>query len=257
MNKRLLTQLPIYLLLVAGAACQAQTEPEGRERVINTSGYGEVKVTPDRVVIQLTARATHSDGKAAKQDVDDQVNRFLAELKKFAIPRGDITASQLRIQPRYEYRSDASRFVGYEASRQVRVALAGLNQLTAIMDAGLNAGINNIDSIQYISSREEEHRREAHQLAIADSKAKARALARAYGAGLGPIVRIDYHNNQVFYAAASPDAVEAVETVAFKGRASQAGVYLPDEITFSDTIQVVFDLQVTSEGNAESKKTGD
>lgn len=229
--------LPLALLTVA---CQA--EPSNLERrVISTHGYGEVKATPDQAVINFTARATSRTGKDAKQGVDDQVNALLQSMQQLEVSKEDIVASQLRIQPRYEYRSNAGRFfAGYEATRTVRVTLKSLDKLTQVMDAGLGAGIDTIDSVNYESSKDEQYRREAHQQAIADSKAKAGALAKAYGAELGPIVRIDYHNDIVLYGNVQSDS--RVETAAL--RSSKAGVYLPDKITFTDRIQVVFDLIV-------------
>ncbi len=229
--------LPLVLLAIA---CQAQTDPEGR--LVSTHGYGEVKVAPDQAIVSLTARATHRTGKAAKQDVDDRVNRFLDNLKKLSIPQSDVVASQLRIQPRYEYRSNSNRFVGYEASRHVQVTLKKLDDLTEVMDAGLNAGVGNIDSVSYESSEEEKYRLQAHRQAIEDSKAKAAALAKAYNAELGPILRIEYHDNAVHFGAIQADAI--AEVASFSARGAQPGVYLPDKITFTDRIQVIFDLIV-------------
>lgn len=228
-------------MLLFSIACQAYGELD--RRIISTQGYGEVKAPPDQVTINFTARATHSTGKEAKLNVDGQINKFLASLKPLNIPQDDIVASQLQIQPRYEYRSDSGRFfTGYEAFRSISVKLTNLDDLTAVMDTGLSSGINSIDSVNYDSSKKRELQLQAHQMAIADSKAKARILAEAYGAELGPIVRIEYHNDAIRYSKGQSDA--GMESMVLARSANQPGVYLPDQLMFVDRIQVIFDLIV-------------
>ncbi|TNE86234.1 MAG: DUF541 domain-containing protein, partial [Gammaproteobacteria bacterium] len=145
--------------------------------------------------------------------------------------------------PRYEH-SDGNRiFSGYEATRTVSVTLHQLSQLTHVMDQALAHRLEGIDNIRYESSKAEEYQRKAHQLAITDSKLKAESLAKAYGAELGPIVRIDYHRNTpIFNAKAQDVAFESAQLL--RSSVSRPGTYLPDQLTYEDNIQVVFDLIV-------------
>ena len=69
---------------------------------------------------------------------------------------------------------------------------------------------------------------------------QAGELAAAYGVELGPIVSISYRSQKVtpiFMDAAAPMQMARAES-------GPVGRYLPDEITFSDQIDVVFDLIV-------------
>lgn len=228
--------LPLILLTLA---CQAHDDPN--RRLISTNGFGEVKVKPDIAIVNLSVRAIHKSGKTAKLDVDDRVNNFLDELKNMKIKQEDIIASSIRLNPRYEHHSGTRRFTGYEAVRTLSITLHDMGQLTVVMDQALEQRLEGIDNIRYDNSQMDTHIQSAHQLAISDSKAKAAALAKAYGAELGPIIRIDYHRNTpVYRGVAKASSMEGVQMM--RAAPSRPGTYLPDQIIYTDNIQVQFDL---------------
>tara|TARA_R110000822_G_scaffold226254_9_gene358923 strand:+ start:7120 stop:7836 length:717 start_codon:yes stop_codon:yes gene_type:complete len=228
--------LPLLLLTLA---CQAHDDPN--RRLISTNGFGEIKVKPDIAIVNLSVRATHTSGKAAKKDVDDRVNNFLDALKNMKVKQEDIIASTIRLNPRYEHLSGTRRFTGYEATRTLSVTLHDMTKLTGVMDQSLEQRLEGIDNIRYDNSKMDEHIHSAHLLAISDSKVKAAALAKAYGAELGPIVRIDYHRNTPIYQGMAKEASMA-DAQMMRAAPSRPGTYLPDQITYSDNIQVQFDL---------------
>lgn len=239
--KKHLNKLLLLPLLFVVFACQAHENPQ--RRIISTNGHGEVKVKPDMAIINLSVRATHKSGKAAKQDVDDRVNNFLDALKALGIKKEDIVASNLRVYPRYEHQSRHRIFKGYEATRNMSVSLHKMEMLTDVMDKALEQRLEGIDQIRYDSSKADKHRDTAHRLAIENSKVKANALAEAYGAELGPVLTINYHNNTPIYGG------EKIEMMADAApmmlRESRPGTYIADKLVFSDNIQVTFDLIVS------------
>jgi len=209
-------------------------------RLISTNGYGEVEVSADTAIVDLSVRAIRKSGQEAKREVDDRLNAFLDQLEKMAIERKDIVASNLRVYPRYEHSNGTRHFSGYEAVRSLSVTLHDLTQLTHVMDQALAHDVEGIDQLRYENSQADKHRLEAHHRAIADSKRKAASLAEAYGAELGPIVRIDYHNNTPAFSGKQDVAMESAQLL--RSSSSRPGTYLPDQLTYRDNIQVVFDL---------------
>lgn len=211
-------------------------------RLIHTNGYGEVKVKPDMARINLNVSATRKEASAAKKEVDDRVNAFIDKLLNLKIKKDDIVASSLRVNPQYEYNRAQSRqeFIGYQANRSMIVTVRNLDKLSDVMDLGLAEKIQGINNIQYDSSEEDKHRQQARLNAIENSKLKAKELANAYGAELGHIVRINYHSSHPEQTQFRPQAMEKMMVSANSD--SAGGVYLPDELTYSDNIQVTFDL---------------
>ena len=235
--------LAALMLAIFLPASYTQAHDSHQRRVISTSGHGEVKVKPDMAVLHLSVRATHKSGKDAKQDVDDRINNFLDTLQGLKIKKKDIVASSLRIYPRYEHYSGNRQFKGYEASRTMTVTLRELKALTDVMDKALEQRLEGVDNIRYDHSNADKYRSEAHTLAITNSKTKAEALAKAYDAELGPIITINYHNNAPIYASKQSDMMMEASTL--RAAPARPGTYIADELVFSDSIQVTFDLIVS------------
>lgn len=217
-------------------------------RLVHTNGYGEVKVKPDMAKVSLSVTAIHKEALNAKQDVDKRVNNFLKAVQKMGVKEKDIVASRIRTHPQYEYKNLIKKraFTGYNATRNLTITIRKLEQLTDVMDLALEHKIQNIGNVSYESSEADKHIDQARQNAINNSKRKAEALAKAYGAKLGNIVSINYYSNQANFGLNSKFRAESSHSrdMAFAAVADQGATYLPDEITFSDNIQVVFDLIV-------------
>lgn len=210
------------------------------ERQVTVTGTGEVSAAPDSAVVSLTVQSLRRESSAAKDDVDSRVNAFLESLDDLGFDEDDVKAGSLRTNPRYDYRSGQQTFAGYQASRSLTVDVSDLDDLDALLDAALQGQIDNINNIQYKVSDSSAMEAKARELAIEDSKTQANELAAAYGAELGPIVSINYRsrgNTPVFMDMAEPMALRSEA-------ANVAGQYLPDEISFNDQIDVVFDLIV-------------
>ncbi|UTW45155.1 SIMPL domain-containing protein [bacterium SCSIO 12696] len=218
-------------------------------RLIHTNGYGEVKVKPDIAKLSLSVEATRKVALDAKAEVDKRVNNLLAALKKAGIPQKDVIASSLRTNPQYEYSKLSSKrsFVGYSATRSLNVTVRKLNKLTDVMDLALKHDIQSIGHISYESSDPDKHINQARKNAIENSKLKAKSLAKAYGAEVGNIVSIQYHSQQANYALLEQgDYRHKARSALYASSASSPGTYLPDQITFSDQIQVTFDLIINN-----------
>ncbi|MCK9468555.1 MAG: SIMPL domain-containing protein [Porticoccaceae bacterium] len=226
------------LTAFAATAVIAADQP----RTLSTSGHGEVKVAADQATVRMQVETSHRSASDAKRAVDDRVNQLLERLSKLGIDRKDIVASSLRLNPQFEYQERRPVFTGYNATRDVVITLRKLDELNDLLDAAVDSGINQINQIALESSQADTHRAEARARAIADSQAKAELLAKSYGAALGPVHTIHYHNSQPMTAAA-PEM--AMMRMAADSVASSPGQYLHDEITFRDNISVVYELIIS------------
>lgn len=215
------------------------SQAEITQRHIITSGSGEASVLPDMAQVQMMVEARHRNISDAKNDVDGRVNRFLSAIKKLNINEKDIVASSLQLNPNYDYINQKRVFSGYRATRNLTVTLHSLEQLNDLMDTALSTGISHISPANLKSSEEETYRLKAQQNAIEDSKRKASALAKAYGAELGPIFKIEYYNSQVHQPQVETFGAARMAAVT---DSSQGGQYIHDKIRFTDHINVIFDL---------------
>ena len=111
--------------------------------------------------------------------------------------------------------------------------------LHPVLDNAISHNVDGIQGINYRTSREDQLKAQARAAAIEDSQQKAAELAEAYGAQLGPVYSINYHSGRIVrpeIAMASDMAVRSFSAESAGGR------FIPGDIRFTDSIQVVFDL---------------
>ena len=243
--------LTLFLLLVVGffvidnsaeasSVNSEATKHSGRH--ISVIGHGEVTTEPDRATINLSVDATEKTSLAAKNAVDENVNRYIDGLLALGIERDAIVASVIYTQPQYEYQANGPRtLAGYRATRQLAVNLSDLSMMNDVMDLSLKEQINQINRIELTSSKSDELKRRATLLATANAKQQGEWLANAFGAQLGAIFSIDAVEPTNFEGmVAQPNATMMRMEASKRGN----GQYIHEDLVFSSTVKAVFDLKV-------------
>jgi uncharacterized protein YggE len=176
--------------LAAGGAAADESVP----RVLGAGGDGEVSVPPDLAYVRLGVAGEAKQAEAAQRAVNEVANRVLAALKKLGVEDRDIQTVELQIGP--VYASDPvdgrgnpgpPRIQGYSASNVVRVTVRDLAKLGSFVDAGLAAGANRVDSVEFGLRDDREARKEALRRAVRDARSKTEAMAEALGIQLGKL----------------------------------------------------------------------
>ena len=234
---KVLLKVPLIALFIIASAtgCNAQSDQPAPRKVI-TSGSGLIQVEPNMAQLTMQLEALNRDGGAAKSDVDGRVNDFLEALKTLNIDEADVAAFALQLSPNYEYHNQKRQFTGYRASRTINLTLNKLQQLNQLMDLALKSGIDQISHIELKVDNEQKYQ----QQAITDSQQKAAALAKAYGAALGPILQIEYQGSSIRYPQPSFGMKAMSRGASMEQEAP--GRYLHDKIQFNDHINVIFEL---------------
>ena len=232
--KKLVLVMFIALLSFLSLTSNAQIT----ERTIITTGEGKVSVAPDMAELNMQLQTINKDGNKAKRDLDAQLNRLLVALVPIGITSTDIIASTLQLNPQYEYQNKRPQFVGYRASRNVTVTLSRLGQLNQVMETALAVGIDQLGRVNFKIADESHYKKQAQQQAIDQSKNLAKHLAESYDAALGPIVQITYQDSDIHY----PRPMNELRQSSSMRGDTEPGVYLHDNITFTDRISVIFEL---------------
>lgn len=232
----LFIRLSCSLLLLSAFSTALYGGDNPPARTVTTSGQGKVSTVADMAEVTMQTTATQKSATEAKQEVDKHINTFLDRLSKLGIDKDSIVASSLRLAPEYEYSNRTRLFAGYSASRDITVTIQKLDNLNQLLEAATESGITLIQQIALKSSKEKTLQSEAFDNAIADSKEKASRLARAYGAELGAIYSINYQSQQQLFA---PKTEMAAMRLAAD---NSGGQYLHDEITFTDQVDIVYEL---------------
>lgn len=177
--------------VVCLAFCLAQGQgPCAPPKIVKTTGTAEIKVTPDRAVIQVGVERQSATAKSAKAAVDKTSRKILAALKGASIDEKDIQTAYLELQPTSYYEKQV-RINNFTATQSLSVTVRDLSHLDNVMDAVMSAGANRIDGIEYQSSELRKYRDQARDEAGIAAKEKAVALAQALGNQVGKTYSIE------------------------------------------------------------------
>lgn len=205
------------------------------------NGEGRVSAKPDSAQVSLSVSARDADAAVVKRRVDDAVNGFLAALKQRSISTDDVSASALAINEDVEYEDGKRISRGFRGQRSVQVRIRDIASINAIINEGLAAGMNGVDSVSFKSLREDALRQQAREAAAAQSRERASALAAAYGAKLGRVYSINSVGSNIMnrYGA-------SLDTVVVSGSRVPApvapGQYIEPSIEFNERVDVVFEI---------------
>ena len=161
---------------------------------ISVTGEATVSVPPDQA--QIDGGVT-SDARTAREASDANnaaMGKVLQALKAAGIEERDYQTSRLSLQPQFATPSKGTErapgISSFRASNRVLVRIRDVTKVANVIDALVNAGANDIGSIQFTVTQASKHLDEAREKAIADARRKAEIYARAAGVTLGDPISI-------------------------------------------------------------------
>ena len=173
-------------VLVAGCA-SAQTPVREITPTIVAGGEGRREMAPDKATIVLGVQTRSRTPAAAASANADRMTAIRAALTRAGIPAGDISTAHYSLH--FEQgRTPAD--TQYVASNMVTVETRQLDQVGRIIDTGLGAGANNINSLHYDLSDRTAAQTAALGDAVGDARRQAEAMAAAAGGRLGELVEL-------------------------------------------------------------------
>lgn len=206
-------------------------------------GEATTRTRPDSARTSLGVTVRDADAGVVKQRADAAVNAYLAALQKSGIRLDDVSASALSISEEFEYETGRRTSRGFRGNRSVDVRVRDLKALDAMIDAGLRAGMNEVGSIRFESTREEALKLEARRQAAADSRKRAEQLASAFGARLGRVYSIDSVGSGVMNRhGADLDQIVVTGARVAPAPVAAPGQYIEPSIDFRERVQVVYEI---------------
>ncbi|MGB2740757.1 MAG: SIMPL domain-containing protein [Cognaticolwellia sp.] len=232
----------IALLTFSSLSLANTSLPNNRH--IAVTGSAEMMAMPDIAIVHLNVESNQQTSLAAKKDVDERVNNLLDGLAEFGVDEANVSASNISTEVRYAYnRGEKDKIEGYIARRTLKVTLKQLDMLNAFMDFALSVKINAIRNVELKSSNETQLQQEANTLAVTNAKNKGKLLANAFDAKLGKIYSINSNSNQIQHRyGANNEGYRMSASLA--DSPSKPGRYLQENLVFTASISVVFDLEM-------------
>lgn len=185
--------------ILAGAlmttACAAQTGTgtaaagASQQKVINVTASETVTAEPDIAELELMVYSQATDAKTCQTQNSTDLEKTVEALKGQGIVETSIQTYSFGLNPIYDW--DAGKTItGYEMETRLTVKDIPIEQVGDVLSSVVDAGVNRIDAVSYLCSSFDEKYEEALQLAIANGKKKAEAMAEAGGCSIGQTISI-------------------------------------------------------------------
>ncbi len=214
-------------LMVAALCCFATFAfpPAGyaAEPQVVVSASGKVSIKPDTaefgVVIKSDAKTADKAADKAAAETAVRYRAVQSALRKAGIPIEDAPTSAYTVSPRWEWNPSLERNIlkGYTALHTIKVKVRTLGKTGHAIDAVVQAGADEVQSIIFSSSSYEELRQQALAEAVGNARRDALVMAKAAGGTLGELIEVSvsqpvYGGRPVFEAMALRAAPAPVPT---------------------------------------------
>ena len=197
------TFLSAIALAAVAAAASAQspapmmTMPPAPE-TISVTGTGHATVTPDRVTFNVGVQTVAPTVDQAVSENNQKLTAVIAALKNAGADAKDIRTSNFTIYPQQDYQQgNLPKILGYQVSNNVTVTRgkaaepATISQISKMLQAALNAGVNVSSGLSFEVSDPAAGRDIGLRAAFNDARSKAQLLAQAAGRTLGRALTIN------------------------------------------------------------------
>lgn len=175
---------------------------------ISVSGEGEVLAKPDIAQFSFAVRAEADTATEAQTMSAEAMNQVIAYLKEAGVEEKDIKTQYYSLNPKYRYEERICApnmycppgeqiLDGYEVSQDVSVKVRDLEAAGNLISGVGERGATNISGLSFTIDDETELMSQAREMAIADAKEKAEALARDLGMRIDRIV--GFSENGMYY----------------------------------------------------------
>ena len=179
------------LVSTAGYDSHAQDVQNGK-RTLNVTRNGKADASPDVAYLTLSVETLAKSASQAVKDNAATTNKVIQVIKAMLGKNDKVSTAGYSLTPVYEYNNQTSKtdFKGYRASNRIIVEAHDLKEIGNLIDATSEAGLNNIESLSFDTTKRDEFRREALTRAVNDAKTTAETLAKAAGVKITRILQL-------------------------------------------------------------------
>lgn len=191
-NKLIMKNLFILFIFLFTATMNAQEQKP--MSLISVSGEGKIKITPDQVAISVSVESKGAKASEVKTENDKKIDAVVKYIKKMGVDAKDFQTQRVSLNDQYDYQKKKHNYV---ATQTIQILLKDISKYDVLMEGLMDAGINNINGVEFKSSKFENYKSEARKLAIKDAKQKADDFVSAVGQKVGRAFTIN-DNTQTY-----------------------------------------------------------
>ena len=191
----------LFLVLIVSGIIKI-INPEIDQPYANTitfSGEGRVYIKSDLALMNLLVVTQGKTVAEVQKENSKKMNQVIEYLKDFGIEDKDIKTTNYNIYPQYTYEATkVPQIKGYEINQGLEVKVRDMDKIGEILEGSVEAGVNQVNSLQFSVEEDDKPKAEARNLAIEDAKKKALETANQLGIRLGKLIGFYESYNQPY-----------------------------------------------------------
>jgi len=238
MNLKMISAVTVLLLATGSSFCLADEPGQWQRRHIQVQGEGKVNAVPDIAILYLECT---QDGMALDQittQVRQQMGKVLDAVKKAGVADKDLQTVSYNVQPKYTYKNGNAQPNGYRVANRIQAKIHDLGKVGHILSAAINAGANKVDGPNFDFENPQKLEQQALADAVENAAAKARVIAEAAHATLGPVLSVEQSGGPLYRPRPMMAARQAFAAAGAAPEPIEAG-----QQDFSATVTALFELR--------------
>ena len=184
----------LALVLAAFVAVNWSATAESADPAITVTASGTAEGHPDLAQVNAAVVTTNPSAEAAVADNAKIMTSVLKVLKQAGIGKGAVGTTRYNVSPR-RYRPKGARegpeITDFQVSNQLQVKVEDVTTVGQVLDLLTGAGVTRIDGLRFLISDPDDLTDTAMARALARAREKAEVAAKAVGAELGAVMRVE------------------------------------------------------------------
>ncbi|MDU6735032.1 MAG: SIMPL domain-containing protein [Veillonella sp.] len=150
-SKRLFTKTVALAAICASVATASFAAPQGSfdTSEIHVTGQASRSVAPTYAILTLGITSENTNINAAKSNNDRIMSDLISRLSNLNVAKKDVYTSNISVSPTNDYQEGKRVNTGYRVSNLVTVKINNLDSVGKVVDAAVNAGANDINSLSF------------------------------------------------------------------------------------------------------------
>ena len=236
--RKLYSVLALSLLIFVLSGCMVQQSPENVS-LINTTGTGKITTDPDTVEVKFSV-ATEGKGKNVQSDNAAKTQKVIEALVSAGLTKDETDTKNVNFYPLRRWdKEKGDQIIGYRAENSIVIKTTKTDKAGTFVDTAVENGAEMVGSLSFSLSDEGKEKLldQAIEKAVGDARKQADAAAKAAGAQIVRVKRIDVQKNNedgpVLYKQLRAAADEAVVQTPI----------LPQDAEYAVMVQVSFEIE--------------
>jgi uncharacterized protein YggE len=187
------------IVLSAGSAVAQPAADPFAHPYIRSTGEATVFAKPDRARLDIGVVTQAPKAQAAAARNASETTAVVAALHQALGSSAEIRTSGYSLAPDFAYPKAGGQSVlaGYTVSNTVEITTGDLENVGKLIDAGTQAGANNVRSLQFLLKDEQPIRAQALREAAQKARAAAGSMASALGLKIARVLSVEEGTPQV------------------------------------------------------------